>query len=65
MAVETYKKLRKENMMLNVGPSHPAMHGIVRMMVELDGETVVKSDVEIGFCIVLLKKTPSNLVIFR
>lgn len=43
------KKTRKENMMLNVGPSHPAMHGIVRMMVELDGETVVKSDVEIGF----------------
>ncbi len=49
MAVETLKKLRKENMMLNVGPSHPAMHGIVRMMVELDGETVVNSDVEIGF----------------
>ena len=31
------------------GPSHPAMHGTVRMRVELDGETIVKADPEIGF----------------
>jgi NADH-quinone oxidoreductase subunit D len=43
------KKLRKESMLLNVGPSHPAMHGIVRIITELDGEEVVNSDVEIGY----------------
>jgi NADH-quinone oxidoreductase subunit D len=38
-----------ENLMVNVGPSHPAMHGIVRIFTELDGEEVVKADVEIGY----------------
>ena len=36
-------------MFLNLGPSHPAMHGIVQLIVELDGEQVVNSDVEIGY----------------
>ncbi|MBI2174049.1 MAG: NADH-quinone oxidoreductase subunit D [Candidatus Omnitrophica bacterium] len=38
-----------KHMFLNLGPSHPAMHGIVQLIVELDGERVVKSDVEIGY----------------
>ena len=36
-------------MLLNVGPQHPAMHGIVRIITELQGETVVGVDVEIGY----------------
>jgi NADH dehydrogenase I D subunit len=36
-------------MYLNVGPSHPAMHGIVRIMMALRGETILASDVEIGY----------------
>ena len=36
-------------MFLNMGPSHPAMHGIIQLVVELDGERVVNSDVEIGY----------------
>ncbi|MFA6599565.1 MAG: NADH-quinone oxidoreductase subunit D [Candidatus Omnitrophota bacterium] len=36
-------------MLLNIGPSHPAMHGIIRLIAELDGETVVSADVEIGY----------------
>jgi len=35
--------------MLNMGPAHPAMHGIIRIVLELDGENIVKSDVEIGY----------------
>jgi len=42
-------KLRKESMLLNIGPAHPAMHGIVRIITELDGETIVNADVEIGY----------------
>jgi NADH-quinone oxidoreductase subunit D len=41
--------LKTRNMVVNLGPSHPAMHGTVRMKVELDGETIVHSDTEIGF----------------
>ena len=36
-------------MFLNMGPSHPAMHGIIQLIVELDGERVVGVDVEIGY----------------
>jgi len=36
-------------MFLNVGPSHPAMHGIIQLVLELDGERVKGADVEIGF----------------
>src|SRR6059036_4156569 len=38
-----------QNLHVGVGPAHPAMHGIIRIFAELDGETVVKSDVEIGY----------------
>jgi NADH-quinone oxidoreductase subunit D len=41
--------LQTRRMVLNLGPSHPAMHGTVRMKVELDGETIVTADPEIGF----------------
>jgi NADH-quinone oxidoreductase subunit D len=37
------------NMTLAMGPSHPAMHGIVRINLELDGERVVDATVDIGF----------------
>ncbi len=38
-----------QHLFVNLGPAHPAMHGIVRIFAELDGETVVKADVEIGY----------------
>lgn len=38
-----------KSMLLNIGPSHPAMHGIIRIVAELDGETIVGADVEIGY----------------
>src|SRR3954463_10681495 len=41
--------LQTKHMEINMGPSHPAMHGTVRMRVVLDGETILKADPEIGF----------------
>jgi NADH-quinone oxidoreductase subunit C/D len=38
-----------ERMTINIGPSHPAMHGTFRLMAVMDGETIVASDVEIGY----------------
>ncbi len=41
--------LQTKRMVVNLGPSHPAMHGTVRMLVELEGETIIRADPEIGF----------------
>src|SRR5258706_3983846 len=38
-----------QNLHVGVGPAHPAMHGIIRIVAELDGETIVNADVEIGY----------------
>ena len=42
-------ELETRDMMLNIGPAHPAMHGIVRMVTKLDGEQIEDVDVEIGY----------------
>lgn len=42
-------KLSNEPMLLNVGPSHPATHGTVRIVVELTGESIIRCDVQIGY----------------
>ena len=42
-------ELASEPMMLNMGPAHPAMHGTVRIVLELSGETILKADVQIGY----------------
>jgi NADH-quinone oxidoreductase subunit D len=36
-------------MVLNIGPQHPSTHGVLRLAVELDGETIVKCRPEIGY----------------
>ncbi len=43
------RSTESRSMLLNIGPSHPAMHGIVRIVTELSGETVLGADVEIGY----------------
>ena len=37
------------SMLLNVGPSHPAMHGVIRLIMEVDGEKIKSVDVEMGY----------------
>ena len=38
-----------DRMVLNMGPSHPATHGVLRLILELDGEVICKADPDIGF----------------
>ena len=38
-----------QTMVLNMGPQHPSTHGVLRVVLELDGETVVKARPEIGY----------------
>lgn len=41
--------LMGEKMVLNMGPSHPATHGVLRLILELDGEVITKAEPDIGF----------------
>jgi NADH-quinone oxidoreductase subunit D len=47
-------------MILNMGPSHPAMHGVMRMLLTLQGELVLKADPEIGFMHRCFEKQSEN-----
>src|SRR5258708_12380458 len=41
--------LAEEHMLVNIGPQHPATHGVLRLVVELDGETVVRCIPPLGY----------------
>lgn len=41
--------LPSEKMILNMGPSHPSTHGVLRILLELDGEVITKAAPDIGF----------------
>jgi NADH-quinone oxidoreductase subunit D len=43
------RALEGETMLLNMGPQHPSTHGVLRLLLELDGETVVSCIPDIGF----------------
>ncbi len=47
LAVEP--ELLGEHMLINIGPQHPATHGVLRLVLELDGETVVRCIPHIGY----------------
>lgn len=53
------KKVR--NLSINFGPQHPAAHGVLRMVLELDGETVMRCDPHIG----LLHRGTEKLIEYK
>jgi len=46
---ETTTDLVGEKLVLNMGPSHPATHGVLRLVLELDGEMIDKADPDVGY----------------
>ncbi|MDF1741751.1 MAG: NADH dehydrogenase (quinone) subunit D [Verrucomicrobiales bacterium] len=46
---QTTDDLVGEKLVLNMGPSHPATHGVLRLVLEMDGEVITKADPDIGF----------------
>ncbi len=38
-----------EKLVINMGPSHPATHGVLRLILELDGEVITKAEPDVGF----------------
>jgi NADH-quinone oxidoreductase subunit D len=56
----TFKRVGKNTMVLNMGPQHPSTHGVLRVILELDGEIVVKAVPDIGFLHTGIEKTMEN-----
>jgi NADH dehydrogenase (ubiquinone) Fe-S protein 2 len=50
-----------KNLTLNFGPQHPAAHGVLRLVLELEGETVVRADPHIG----LLHRGTEKLIEYK
>ncbi len=50
-------ELRTETMTVNMGPQHPSTHGVLRIVLELEGETVISADTTIGFLHTGIEKT--------
>ncbi len=55
--VKGIEKIGTNTMILNLGPQHPSTHGVLRVILELDGETVVKATPDIGFLHSGIEKT--------
>ncbi len=52
--------MNRENMIINMGPHHPSTHGVLRLVVELDGESVVNVDPDLGYLHSGFEKTGEN-----
>ncbi len=65
MSTRIQKEARKESLLLNMGPSHPAMHGTIRIMLELDSERILNSEVEVGYLHRGFEKTCENRTYFN
>ena len=51
-----------ETMIINLGPQHPSTHGVLRLMIELDGETVLRTKPIIGYLHTGMEKTAEDLM---
>ena len=50
-----------QRMILNMGPSHPSTHGVLRLLLEMEGETVLRSKPVIGYLHTGMEKTAEDL----
>ena len=50
-----------ETMIINMGPQHPSTHGVLRLMLELEGETVLRTKPIIGYLHTGMEKTGEDL----
>ncbi|MCH2414381.1 MAG: NADH-quinone oxidoreductase subunit D [Acidimicrobiales bacterium] len=54
-----------ERMILNMGPAHPSTHGVLRLLLEMEGETVLRSKPIIGYLHTGMEKTGENLTFLQ
>src|SRR5579875_672795 len=60
-ALEQEREPALTPMVLNMGPQHPSTHGVLRLVLELDGETVVGMKPDIGYLHTGFEKTGERL----
>jgi NADH-quinone oxidoreductase subunit D len=65
MKYRIQEEARKESLLVNMGPSHPAMHGTTRIMLELDGERIINCELEMGYLHRGFEKTCENKTYFN
>jgi NADH-quinone oxidoreductase subunit D len=65
METRIQREARPESMLINMGPSHPAMHGTIRVMLELDAERILNAEVEVGYLHRGFEKTCENKTYFN
>ena len=65
MGTRLERNARPDTMLVNMGPSHPAMHGTFRIMLELEGEKILNAEVEIGYLHRGFEKTCENRTYFN
>jgi NADH-quinone oxidoreductase subunit D len=51
----------RDTLVLSMGPQHPSTHGVLRVMLKLDGETVITAEPEIGYLHTGIEKQAENL----
>ena len=56
-----YERHDDETMIINMGPAHPSTHGVLRLMLELDGEFVLRTKTVIGYLHTGMEKTGETL----
>jgi NADH-quinone oxidoreductase subunit D len=55
--LEVAQGAKDQHMIINMGPQHPATHGVLRLVVEIDGEIIVRVYPEIGYLHTGIEKT--------
>ena len=61
LSLDPTDPLGETRMIINMGPQHPSTHGVLRLMLELEGETVLRSKPVIGYLHTGMEKTGEQL----
>jgi NADH-quinone oxidoreductase subunit D len=56
----SYRAIKGETVLLNMGPQHPSTHGVLRLLLELDGEIIVNCIPDIGYLHTGIEKSMEN-----
>jgi len=56
---------RRDTMTINMGPQHPSTHGVLRLVLTLDGETILKAQPDIGYLHTGIEKTAEGKSYFK
>ena len=57
--------MRRDTMTINMGPQHPSTHGVLRLILTLDGETIIKAEPDIGYLHTGIEKTAESKSYFK